>query len=144
MDDLISRQAALKGFAEHSNGWCYINALPSAEPTVSKMEQVEDCISRQTAIDALGDMPMSWADTDAEIQAQEDWKQHREALFKLPTAEPERKKNIIQHFHDYQVEWLTSHCDLELEPSIESYVVRLLHDTANCFMMEIDRGEQNE
>lgn len=32
MDDLISRQAALKGFAEFSNGWCYINALPTAEP----------------------------------------------------------------------------------------------------------------
>ena len=31
MIDLISRQDALKGFAEYSDGWCYINALPSAE-----------------------------------------------------------------------------------------------------------------
>jgi len=31
-DDLISRQEALKGFAEHSDGWCYINALPASEP----------------------------------------------------------------------------------------------------------------
>lgn len=46
-----------------------------------------DLISRQAAIEALGDMPMSWADTDAEIQAQEDWKQHREALLNLPTAD---------------------------------------------------------
>lgn len=31
MSDLISRQAALKGFAKYSNAWCYINALPTAE-----------------------------------------------------------------------------------------------------------------
>lgn len=48
---------------------------------------MSDLISRQAAIEALGDMPMSWADTDAEIQAQEDWKQHREALLNLPTAD---------------------------------------------------------
>ena len=48
---------------------------------------MDDLISRQAAIEALGDMPMSWADTDAEIQAQEDWKQHREALLNLPTAD---------------------------------------------------------
>ena len=62
-----------------------------------------------------------------------------------PTIEPERKKDVIQKFHDYQVEWLLSHCDLELEPQLEEWVVRFLHDTANCYMMEIDReeGEQD-
>lgn len=58
-----------------------------------------------------------------------------------PTIEPERKKDTIQKFHDYQVEWLLSHCDLELEPQLEEWVVRFLHDTANCYMMEIDREE---
>ena len=58
-----------------------------------------------------------------------------------PTIEPERKKDTIQKFHDYQVEWLLSHCDLELEPRLEEWVVRFLHDTANCYMMEIDRKE---
>ena len=57
------------------------------------------------------------------------------------TIEPERKKDAIQKFHDYQVEWLLSHCDLELEPQLEEWVVRFLHDTANCYMMEIDREE---
>lgn len=57
------------------------------------------------------------------------------------TIEPERKKDTIQKFHDYQVEWLLSHCDLELEPQLEEWVVRFLHDTANCYMMEIDRKE---
>ena len=54
---------------------------------------------------------------------------------------PERKKDAIQKFHDYQVEWLLSHCDLELEPQLEEWVVRFLHDTANCYMIEMDRGE---
>lgn len=58
-----------------------------------------------------------------------------------PTIEPERKKDTIQKFHDYQVEWLLAHCDLELEPQLEEWVVRFLHDTANCYMMEIDRAE---
>lgn len=31
MDDLISRADALKGFAEYSDGGCYINALPFAQ-----------------------------------------------------------------------------------------------------------------
>ena len=55
-----------------------------------------------------------------------------------PTIEPERKKDAIQKFHDYQVEWLLSHCDLELEPQLEEWVVRFLHDTANCYMMEVE------
>lgn len=58
---------------------------------------------------------------------------------RLLIPQPERKKDTIQTFHDYQVEWLLSHCDLELEPQLEEWVVRFLHDTANCYMMEIDR-----
>lgn len=64
-----------------------------------------------------------------------------DAIDNAPTIEPERKKDTIQKFHDYQVEWLLSHCDLELEPQLEEWVVRFLHDTANCYMMEIDREE---
>lgn len=56
----------------------------------------------------------------------------------LPSAQPELIKDTIQKFHDYQVEWLTSHCDLEFEPMLESWVVRFLHDTANCYMMEVE------
>lgn len=62
-------------------------------------------------------------------------------VFDEQTIEPERKKDTIQKFHDYQVEWLLAHCDLELEPQLEECVVRFLHDTANCYMMEIDRAE---
>ena len=59
----------------------------------------------------------------------------------LPSAQPERKKDIIQKFHDYQVEWLKSHYDIELEPQLEEMIVRFLHDTANCYMMEVEHGE---
>lgn len=51
-------------------------------------------------------------------------------------ADSYRVKDIIQKFHDYQVEWLKSHYDIELEPLLEEMIVRFLHDTANCYMME--------
>lgn len=70
-----------------------------------------DLISRQAAIEALGDMPMSWADTDAEIQAQEDWKQHREALLKLPTAE--KKGEWIPVVDGNYIVWECSECHVE-------------------------------
>lgn len=34
MKDLIDRESALKGFAEYSDAWCYINALPSAQQII--------------------------------------------------------------------------------------------------------------
>ena len=56
--------------------------------------------------------------------------------------EREQRKDLIQHFHDYQVEWLKSHYDIELEPQLEELIVRFLHDTANSFMMEMDREKR--
>ena len=70
-----------------------------------------------------------------------EWWYVEDLIENAPTIEPERKKDTIQKFHDYQVEWLLAHCDLELEPQLEEWVVRFLHDTANCYMMEIDRAE---
>ena len=86
-----------------------LSDLPTAEPELAnnspKVENENgDLIRRQDAIDALGDMPMSWADTDAEIQAQEDWKQHREALLKLPTAEKTGKWIHREHWSRYVCE----------------------------------------
>jgi len=111
-------------------------SLPKAQ--LSQEGTTFDTISRQAAIDALDkrfdDVPM---ELTTEIL------QLRRDLRELPSAQPERKKDIIQKFHDYQVEWLTNHYDLEFEPTLENLVVRFLHDTANCFMMEMDRGEQD-
>ena len=69
------------------------------------------------------------------------WAKLNDALENAPAIEPERKKDIVQKFHDYQVDWLKSHYDIELEPQLEEMIVRFLHDTANCYMME-KWGEQ--
>ena len=43
---------------------------------------------------------------------------------------------MIQKFCEYQIEWLTSRCDIELEPELEKLIVRFLKDTAECFERE--------
>ncbi len=45
-------------------------------------------------------------------------------------------EKLIQRFHDYQVEWLYSHYDLEFEPQLEKLVIHFLHDTSKCFILE--------
>lgn len=62
-------------------------------------------------------------------------------VFDEPTIEPERKPDTIQKFHDYQVEWLKSHYDIEFEPQLEEMIIRFLHDTANRYMMEEGENE---
>ena len=54
--------------------------------------------------------------------------------------------SVIRKFLDYQIEWLTSHFVIELEPELEQLIIRFLKDTADCFMeeyedMEVDDGK---
>ena len=55
MNDLIRRQDAIDALAEWHDVAITnrLNNLPPAQPSVSKTETVEDCISRQAAIEAL-------------------------------------------------------------------------------------------
>lgn len=46
------------------------------------------------------------------------------------------RKDIVQKFHDYQVEWLKSHNDIHLDERTEEMIIRFLHDTANRFMLD--------
>ena len=46
------------------------------------------------------------------------------------------RKEIVQKFHDYQVEWLKSHNDIQFDNQTEEMVVRFLHDTANRFVLD--------
>lgn len=48
----------------------------------------------------------------------------------------ERTVAHIQDFTQYQIDWLTAHDDLELEPELESWVIRFLKDTADCYEKE--------
>lgn len=50
-----------------------------------------DCISRQMAIDALGECPINWTDSDGEITAESDWKDTVEMLKSLPSITPQSK-----------------------------------------------------
>jgi len=43
---------------------------------------------------------------------------------------------LIKRFCDYQVNWLMSHNDIELEPQMEELIINFLRDTASCFILE--------
>ena len=45
-------------------------------------------------------------------------------------------KRIINEFHDYQVEWLTLHNDIEFCKEEEDIIVEWLHQTADVFIKE--------
>lgn len=45
-------------------------------------------------------------------------------------------KAIIEKFSEYQIEWLTNHCDIEFVPEEEELIVGFLKDTASCFISE--------
>ena len=55
-------------------------------------------------------------------------------IMELPSAE--RTVAHIGDFTQYQIDWLTEHDDLELEPELESWVIRFLKDTADCYEKE--------
>jgi hypothetical protein len=43
---------------------------------------------------------------------------------------------VIVDFVAYQIDWLTSHDDIELEPELEELMIRFLKDTGKCFIDE--------
>lgn len=96
-----------------------------------------DLISRQAAIEAIEEMqmPIMRSQIENEQFVFKGMGEALQAIKDLPSAQ-ERKKDIIQKFHDYQIEWLKSHYDIVLEPQLEELIVRFLHDTANSYMME--------
>ena len=99
MDDLISRQAAIDCCR---NEWEEevaerIEALPSAQPQstmgqlTDAVQSTKDCISRQAAIDALGEKPLVWDDfSDFDLGKAAQWSDDVDAIKALPSAQPER------------------------------------------------------
>ena len=45
-------------------------------------------------------------------------------------------KTLIEDFKDYQIEWLTSHNDIEFCPEEEELIVEFLKDTAGSYISE--------
>lgn len=61
---------------------------------------MDNLISRQAAIDALGDMVMNWTDSDYELGQLNQWKADRKAIIDLPSAQPEIIRcNVCRHWH---------------------------------------------
>lgn len=58
-------------------------------------ESCGDCISRQAAINSLGECPMNWTDSDGEITAERDWKDTVEMLKRLPSVIPQPKTEVL-------------------------------------------------
>lgn len=54
-----------------------------------------DCISRQMAIDSLGECPMNWTDSEGEVTAERDWKDTVEMLKSLPSVTPQPKTEVL-------------------------------------------------
>ena len=54
-----------------------------------------DLISRNMALEALGERPYNWNDWPEELQAIDDWELHKEAIENIPTVDA------------IPVEWLT-------------------------------------
>ena len=72
---------------------------------------VNDCISRQAAIDALGERPMLWVESDYELGARNQYDADVLALETVPSAQPSSSRG---HEKDAQPErkqghWIESH-----------------------------------
>ena len=50
-----------------------------------------DLISRQAAIDALGEKPLAWTEGEYELGLQNQWQSDVDALNDLPSAQPEQR-----------------------------------------------------
>ena len=50
---------------------------------------MDDLISRQAAIDALGEKPLAWTDGEYELALQQQWESDVDAIKAVPSAQPE-------------------------------------------------------
>ena len=45
--------------------------------------------------------------------------------------------DTINDFKDYQIDWLRSRCDIELEDEVEDTIVQFIRDTAETYINEL-------
>ena len=55
---------------------------------------------------------------------------------KIGAKKGEQMETIINQFRDYQIDCLTSHCDIVCDSEIEQIIVQFIKDTADCFIKE--------
>ena len=119
MSDLIDRQVAIDELDKGAWGveWdktlakTMIESLPSAQPTQpndSNTLNALDCISRQAAIDALGEEPEVWTGKDEYAQGlNNQWHYDKTAILAVPSAQPEiiRCKDCKYYHPSYCKVW---------------------------------------
>lgn len=93
---------------------------------------MKDMIYRQDAIDALKNFEEQCMEDACYIPPMSD---ARIIIGDMSSAEPDPAHDIMD-FARYQVAWLESHNDIVLEPELEKWMVRMLYDTAECYIME--------
>lgn len=68
-----------------------------------------DLISRQAAIDALGEKPLAWTEGEYELGLQNQWQSDVDALNSLPSAQPDkprpaRGRSVLKDNEDAQTD----------------------------------------
>jgi len=135
MSDLISRQAAIDALENVAE--LYPWRVPGDRDSYSHYnEGWNDAIGRAEI--ALEELPSAQPDLESAYT-----EGYTAAESKYRALMGGWEIFIVQKFHDYQIEWLKSHYDLELEPQLEELIIRFLHDTANMYMLDTGR-ETNE
>ena len=84
-----------------------------------------DMISRQAAIDALGDKPLAWTDGLYELGLQNQWQSDVDALKDLPPVQPESKREwYMKGYRDAQ-RWIpvTERLPENNEEVLTTYIV---------------------
>lgn len=73
---------------------------------------MDDLISRQAAIDALGERPMVWTDSDYEIAQRNQWDLDKLAIETVPSAQERKKGKWIHDGYDFPHgnDWI--HCSI--------------------------------
>lgn len=58
---------------------------------------MSDLISRQAAIDALGEKPLAWLEGEYELGLQQQWEADVDAIKAVPSAQPKTGKWIVTY-----------------------------------------------
>lgn len=167
MSDLIDRHTAINAIRTSASKYTgfmememytdddaveAIMSVPSTQPDPSqcwgcnckKMEQLKLCtdlISRQAALDALGDEPMVWTDSDYEIGQRNQWNSDKLAVETVPSAQQKGDiteaikyiKNTQEYLRDIGETWYADYLsdaiellvgEMEALPSAQPEIIR--------------------
>lgn len=62
--------------------------------------QKDVVIYKQAAIDALGEEPYVWTDSDSELAEREQWRRDVDAIKSLPSAQSKKFSEVLQDMMD--------------------------------------------